>query len=476
MKYSLLYKKPERDDPSSAVSDLRLDDTLERICGAGSEYFAEIISYPLTNAENIEYRRGILSDLLADAGLYDRLDKVFGRYDRLRGDWVEMRGGAAPRRPDRGSAEASLAAAWASVKATSVFPGTLLSFTRDIADAIGDGAKSEGLRRLRDRCLELSKDGALTELTAAADKFRGTSPETHGVELKINTFYDLEKTSAEIADVFPLSEKKSRKISVFSKKKPDAAGGETEADAALLAADAMYHLDCVLSGVTDRIYSEMYGLSRELCFYRSALKYASFLESKGICVYPELRTDGGTEIDSLYDLRLLAVQDNVVPCDLKLSADDAGLLIRGENGAGKTTFLRSAGAAYLMCQAGLPIPAKAAALTPVRGIYSHFSSAEEDFTPGDTAGRFEGEVRAMSDTLSRAGRGSLILMNEPFQSTEYGEGTRALHGILTVLPEERIRYLLVTHLTELFDAADLTAKRLEFDLKKHDYKILEEPK
>ncbi len=476
MKYSLLYKTPERENAASALRDLRLDDTLERICGPGSAYFAEVISSPLTDPDNVEFRRGILADLRADRGLAERLKKAFGRYDRLRGDWSEMRAGTAARLPDRANAEASLAAAWSSVKATAAFPATLLSFVRDIADAAGDGIKSEGLCRLRDRCRRLSHDSLLTGLAEAADRFRGTSPETHGLELIIHCEPDFEHTWAEIADVYEQKGKKIRGIGVFSKKKPEKPDGAIGSDAALLAADAAYHLDRVLAGATDRLYSEMYGLSREICFYESALKYVDFLESKGVCIYPELESGGGTEIKSLYDLRLLAAQDNVTPCDLRLSAKNGGLLIRGENGAGKTTFLRSVGTAYLLCQAGLPIPAGKARMTPASGVFALFSSSEGDDTPGDSAGRFEGEVRAMSDILFRAGRGSLLLLNEPFQSTEFGEAARALTGILKTLPEAGMKYLLVTHLTDLFGEAGLNADRLEFDIKKHDYKILEEPK
>lgn len=477
MTYSLLYRYPERENRSSAADDICLPDTISRICGQGADYFTSVVSAPLTDIGNIKYRREITADFENDPSLIEKLKKPLGRYDRMQRDWTEIRAGVSAGKPDRANAEASLAAAWESIRATAIFPGTLLSFIREIGEALnGANIASAGLSALRNRCAELSSEGLLTELVRIADRFRGTSPERNGLELNVSADLSLECASAEITDLFELSDKKSRGLRFRIKNKGPQTDGESEADLALLTAEAMCHLDAVLSDVTNRLYAEMYGLSRELEFYEYALKYVSFIKGKGCCVYPELARKGGASIAGLRDIRLLAVQDNVIPCDLRLVPEKAGILIKGENGAGKTTFLRAVCAAYLLCQAGLPIPADSAAMQPVSGIYTHFSSAEEDFTPGDRAGRFEGEVRAVADIMSSVEPGGLILMNETFQSTEFSEGTQAMHGILSVLPEEDIKYLLVTHLTDLFEADDLNADRIEFDIKKHDYKFLEERK
>ena len=475
MKYSLLYLRPEPERYPGAASDLLLPDTLEKICGPGSGYFVRVISSPLSSEENILFRREILADLENGPALLVKLKRSFGRYDRLREDWIETRSGVSAVRPTRANAEASLASSWAALKAVALFPDTLLSFLKEIAEVLcGAELCSRGLINVRDRCAELCGDGVLTEIAGIAGKFRGTSPEKNGLELEISAWPDLCSAGAKITDVFELSDKK-RGRGLLKKKKAGSSDGESEADCVLLSAAALYHLESVISGVTDRLYGSLYGLSRELDFYACAMRYTAFLREKGSLVYPEI-SGSGAKITDLYDLRLLTERQDVTPCDLRISDGKAGLLIRGENGAGKTTFLRSVGTAYLMFQAGLPVPAKTAAMRPVNGIYTHFSSAEDDFLPGDRSGRFEGEVRAVSEMLSRAERGGLILMNETFQSTEFGEGTRAMRGILSVLPEAGIRYILVTHLTGLFDAPELCADRLEFNIRKHNYTILEETK
>ena len=78
MSYSLLYKYPEKARGSSVPSDLLLDDTLRRICKEECGCFARTVSSVLTDIENIEYRRAIISDLRADPGLTERLNTAFG--------------------------------------------------------------------------------------------------------------------------------------------------------------------------------------------------------------------------------------------------------------------------------------------------------------------------------------------------------------------------------------------------------------
>ena len=127
------------------------------------------------------------------------------------------------------------------------------------------------------------------------------------------------------------------------------------------------------------------------------------------------------------------------------------MIVRGGNGTGKTVFLRSVGTAQLIAQAGLPVCADSARVAIRRGVYTHFSSAEEDFTAGDTAGRFEGEVRAVSAIMDVLTDGSLLLLNETFQTTAYAEGADAMAGILSVLPELGTKYIFVTHLGDIGD-------------------------
>ena len=159
-------------------------------------------------------------------------------------------------------------------------------------------------------------------------------------------------------------------------------------------------------------------------------------------------TMGALAVDLLCEGK---IGDEIIPNDLDLSADTDGMIVRGGNGTGKTVFLRSVGTAQLLAQAGLPVCADSARVAIRSGVYTHFSSAEEDFIAGDTAGRFEGEVRAVSAIIDVLTPGSLLLLNETFQTTSYAEGAEAMAGILSILPALGTKYIFVTHLGAIGD-------------------------
>ena len=56
-----------------------------------SEYFLNVISRPLCDIGDIEYRRAIIADLEVNPSLIDRLKTVFNRYDAMKSDWLELR-------------------------------------------------------------------------------------------------------------------------------------------------------------------------------------------------------------------------------------------------------------------------------------------------------------------------------------------------------------------------------------------------
>ena len=478
MNFSLLYKNPEPASAFGAVKPLLLDETLSAICGDNSkaERFANVIAAPCTDPENINYRREIIADLRANEKLAARLKTVFGRYDRMKNDWLGMRDGAAA--PSDASAEVRLDAAWSALKRISTFPAALVSFISEIRDAIPpDEVKSQGLRALRDRCAALV-DGQLAALAATADKFRFSAPETHSLELSVRTDAAFACVSVSVADVVETPPKKRGLSAVFKRKQRDENSTEDGSAAQFemsLEVRALTELGGVMTDVLDAVYDTFYGISEEISFYECALEFVAFLERHSLCCFPDIAENGAGEcrISSLHDLRLLTGGAAVVPYDLDIPPQTRGLLIRGENGAGKTTFLRALGTAILLCQAGLPIPARGAEMPILNGVYAHFASSEEDFRTGDRAGRFESEVRALSDILDGIGAGAILLMNETFQSTTFDEGTRAMRDLLCALGDNGVAYVLVTHLTSLFDEPIEGTERFEFDLNNHTYKKLE---
>ena len=106
-------------------------------------------------------------------------------------------------------------------------------------------------------------------------------------------------------------------------------------------------------------------------------------------------------------------------------------------------------AAQLLAQGGLPIPGKGTVKLYQR-MDSVFAEGERDLRT-DRAGRFEQEVRQMASLLEEEPKNALFFFNEPFQTTDPGEGAEGLAGILRHLTALGTDWIAVTHLKELQD-------------------------
>jgi len=157
---------------------------------------------------------------------------------------------------------------------------------------------------------------------------------------------------------------------------------------------------------------------------------------------------------------LLSQEDSqaVIPNDFTMTD---GLAVFGNNGSGKTVYLRSIGSMQLLAQAGLPIPAELAEIAPCAQIAAQFSEAEKEFCEGNDAGRFEQEVRELASMVETLHEGALVFLNETFQSTAYSEGAQGLYDLLAHFSACGIRWVLVSHLRELekmFDPTRVTVR------------------
>ena len=92
-------------------------------------------------------------------------------------------------------------------------------------------------------------------------------------------------------------------------------------------------------------------------------------------------------------------------------------------------------------------------------LATQFSEAEKEFCEGNDAGRFEQEVRELAEMVDTLKEGSLVFLNETFQSTAYAEGAEGLYHLLKHFSALNIRWILVSHLRqleEMFDSNEAT--------------------
>jgi DNA mismatch repair ATPase MutS len=126
-------------------------------------------------------------------------------------------------------------------------------------------------------------------------------------------------------------------------------------------------------------------------------------------------------------------------------------VLTGPNHGGKTTYIRAVGVAQALCQTGLFVPARAARMSPVDAIYTHFP-AREDARPGQ--GRLDAEADRLAAIFRGATRQSLILLNEALAGTSALEALDLARGVVRALRMLGARGIYVTHLHELAAIVD----------------------
>jgi len=480
MKYSLLYRDTDNIktavmDPS-VLYDLSVDRMVRMISSDArrSDYFLGIISKPLTGLDDIRYRQEIFEDFLNIPRLYDDVKTIFNRYDKVKLDWQELRSAAYPATSAK-NYRALLEYTFASLKVTSLFPKTIISFFRSINETLSRyELKSKGLCAIRDYCGEMCANDSLNELAEIAANFQYYSPE----QFKFSVLCELDDTlclkCCELCGITEINEKSSENVlkRLFKSKKATSESSvavtqdeESTNDTIYLLNEALHHIDTALTKVTGEVYEIFYGIAQELYFYDMALEYAKFASDNGLApVMPEVLCDSDDTMrcEGMYDLMLVCEgkpASELTPNSLKILPGCDGAVIRGINKTGKTSFLRASATVQIFAQAGLPVCAKSASVSIRNGIFSHFSSAEEEFKAGDTAGRFEGEVQLIAKIVDELKPYSMIYLNETFQTTSYTEGAEGIYHILCALPRAKTKYMFVTKLTGLPERihADTTA-------------------
>jgi hypothetical protein len=220
----------------------------------------------------------------------------------------------------------------------------------------------------------------------------------------------------------------------------------------------------------DHILSFFRMLRTELAFYVGCLNLHDKLSAQNepTCFpLPLACPERGHTVRGLYDVCLaLKSGDRVVGNDL--DGDGKQLfMITGANQGGKSTFLRGIGVAQLMMQCGMFVPASSYCANLCPGLFTHYKR-EEDASM--SAGKFEEELRRMSEIVDYLSPNSIVLFNESFQATNEREGSEIGCQVVHALLERRVKCFFVTHMhalagslynEKISDAMFLRAERRE---------------
>ncbi len=201
-----------------------------------------------------------------------------------------------------------------------------------------------------------------------------------------------------------------------------------------------------LAQSADHIQSFFTMLRFELGFYVGCLNLYERLKQKGgqICFpVPVPVHHRDHSFVGLYDACLaLTTKEKVVGNDMEGEGKYL-VIITGANQGGKSTFLRSVGLAQLMMQAGMFVTAESFSANLFSAVFTHYKR-EEDTTM--ESGKFDEELRRMSEITDRLTPDSLLLFNESFAATNEREGSEISSQIVSALLEGKNKVFFVTHL------------------------------
>ena len=421
------------------TTDLEIDTLLDAMAG-GDAFLLDVARRTLLaglhDPEAIRYRQDVLADFLARPGVLGDLYGV--AIEAITGE-RQIYPGSLFRSP-----EITL---HRSVQVLTLFTG-LLTRLRTIADAHGDGVRSQGLNRFFRMLTKELDDAYFREVD---DHLRRLAF-GNGVLISAGlgaglagTDHTLRKPAVDTRRWF------ERLITQgppsFTYTVPDRDEGGFRALAELrvrgidLVADA-------LAQSTEHILSFFRMLRTELGFYLACVNLHDQLAARGnpTC-FPVPATTGLTLVcEGLYDPSLALTTDQPVVGNDVEARDVRLIVVTGANQGGKSTFLRSVGLAQLMVQAGMFAPARALEASLSTEVSTHFRR-EEDTTM--TSGKLDEELTRMSVVVDHLAPGAVLLSNESFAATNEREGSQIARGIIQALIEAGIHPVVVTHLYDL---------------------------
>ena len=465
MAISILYLN-ERNSSAEALSDrilyhLSLDRSFAHICAdvKKREHFLSVVSDLTDDKNEILYRQAVVKDFENNPALLAELMSLSARFEELR---ITQKTAGKDEYRLNATGTASSATAKNILQAQALCLKRALLFIKAYGELLEKyELNSQGLKNLYSVCKEVYESPDFTRLLTFCSKYENFSASGYwdfkfalNDEGRIGICELIDHRYIRVTD----PELKKKGFSLFKKAEETTYPCQrlTPAKDGLyerLSISALSDLSGVFAKISEQIFAKYGFVGREFVFYDVALKYTQTLKEKNVpACYPTFSADQSIEVKNLYDLYLLMSKPNpsdVIPNDFVLGKGNGGLLVFGNNGSGKTVYLRSIGTMQILAQAGLPVPCESAVVALFSQISTQFSEAEKEFCEGNDAGRFEQEVRELAAMVDTLKEGSLVFLNETFQSTAYAEGAGGLYHLLKYFLDLNIRWILVSHLRQL---------------------------
>jgi DNA mismatch repair protein MutS len=452
--------------PAATRADLDLDEIVQALCGGEGRrerFVNAILADLVTDAAVINYRQDVMDDL--------RPDEVLCR--RLR----DVQPGLASLGLERGH---TVREQWSVLQIARrlAYLELYVQVALELRAALeAADLRSAGLIGVRDHLRRLAATVEFQSLQQELPDMRRQLDQAGSITVGINLSRDL---TPESATIMSISAQKLEGRGTFLER---LLGGDPEgrgltplrvADVNIYAPenrvfrDLRKLIEVVARPVGQAL--ERYGglhagvleaLEQELSFLLHAVALLQRLAGAGLPVCrPEVvpLEERVSVLDDAYNpslaLRALNAAKNareaaaaIVTNPMTFAGESARIwILTGPNRGGKTTYTRAIGLAHVLFQAGLPVPARAARLSPVDAIHTHFPSPEGAQLG---MGRLDEEADRLAAIFQAATPHSLILLNEVLAGTSAIEALGLAIDAVRGLRLLGARAIYATHLHEL---------------------------
>lgn len=167
-------------------------------------------------------------------------------------------------------------------------------------------------------------------------------------------------------------------------------------------------------------------------------------------VFPEFVKNDQPVIEATGLYHLLV--SHPVTYDLALNQKTNFLFLTGANMAGKSTFIKSVGAAVFLAHIGMGVPAQQMTLTLFDGMLSNINVVD-NISKGESY--FYNEVQRIKATITKISDGKkwLILIDELFKGTNVQDAMKCSSTVIEgLLKIKNSLFILSTHLYEIGEA------------------------
>lgn len=450
---------------SKTLYNLSVDRIFRIICPdtVKRKYFLDVVSEINYDDSVLDYRMEVLNDFLNEDGLLDELYSIYSRFEELRSSLKSSL--KLDNRMDF-SYDSSVTSKKNELRTYSLAFKRGLCFIRGICEVLSKyNVQSSALIYLLEECKRICENDCFEKLMMMCSKYEYIS-ERGILDFKYTLTDNMRIDSFELIDhrYIHISDPDIKRKFVFKKKKEDnfvcmrVEPSDNNFFNSLISG-AFSDIGTLFKNLTDQIFKKFLGIKSELDFYFVSIKYVRYLEERKIkCVFAQVSRDNKVVVKELYDLFLVTQMDNIehiVPNDYIMLSEIKGIIIYGNNGSGKTVYLRAFGIMQLLAQAGLPVPCESCKIKLYSNIVTQFAEAECENADSDNCGRFETEVKEIAEIVNSIENSTLVLLNETFQSTVYKEGAEGLSNVLNYFIDVDCTFILVSHLHDLKQMIDL---------------------